>query len=432
MDRAIIYPGQVPLETDLLKTNQFGMVGLAKLAQAMFGTAGAAVGFTTTQTVVPSLAVLVGPGEIYSSENLEATAFSSLPQDLAHTVLKQGIALDATTLAVTPPGTPGFSINFLVQVDYQDLDSGSTVLPYYNATNPGVAYSGPANSGASQPVTRRGAVVVNLKAGTAAATGTQTTPAPDAGKFGLYVVTVANGASSVVNANISAYPGSALLTAPLTSGRLLGVRTYATPGSFTYDPSPGTASVYVEVQGAGGAGGGAAATTTGATGCSAGGPGNAGALAIARLTSGFAGASIVVGAAGTVGAVAAPGNAGGTSSFGSVVANGGAGGDVSPGALAAPVGRNAQAPATASGGNVANIPGNVGAQSFVIDGGGIVACGASSRYGVGGSGAVVGASVGRAASGYGAGGCGSVNSNSLPAVAGAAGSGGIVLIWEYA
>lgn len=222
MDRAIIYPGQVPLETDLLKTNQFGMVGLSKLAQAILGTTDIANGFATTQTVVPSLAVLVGPGEIYSLENLEATAFSSLPQDLAHTITKQGIALDATTLAVTPPGTAGFSINFLVQVDYQDLDSGSAVLPYYNATNPSVAYSGPANSGASQPTTRRGAVVVNLKAGTAAATGTQVTPAPDAGKIGLYVVTVANGASSITNANITPYAGASLASPAVRIAQLTG------------------------------------------------------------------------------------------------------------------------------------------------------------------------------------------------------------------
>ncbi len=207
MDRQLIYPGQVPLEVDLLKTNQNTMVGLAKLSEALMGTSGIARGFATSQTVVPSLAVLVGPGEVYSQENLESTAFSSLPQDLTHSIVKQGLLLDAVTLAITPPGTAGFSINYLVQVDYQDTDSGSTVLAYYNATNPSVAYSGPANSGAAQPTLRKGQAIVSVKAGTAATTGTQTTPAPDAGKLGLYVVTVANGASTVVNANISLYTG---------------------------------------------------------------------------------------------------------------------------------------------------------------------------------------------------------------------------------
>ena len=214
MDRAINYPGQVPLETDLLLTNQSAMVGLAKLSQAIFGTGGMATGFGTTQTVVPSLNVLVAPGEVYSQQNLEATAVSSLPQDTAHLIVKQGILLDAATVAIAPPGTPGFSINYLIQVAYQDSDSGSTVLPYYNASNPAIAYSGPANSGAAQPTIRKGIAVVSAKPGTAATTGTQTTPAPDAGKLGLYVVTVANGAASIVNANVSVYGGAPLIGPP--------------------------------------------------------------------------------------------------------------------------------------------------------------------------------------------------------------------------
>lgn len=215
MDRNINYAGQVPLETDLLKTNQFTMTALAKLSAAMFGSGGTAVGFATTQTVVPSMAVLVAPGEIYQLQNLEATAFSSMAADTAHSVVKQGISLDARTIAVAAPGTAGFSINYLIQASYQDSDTGSTVLPYYNASNPSVAYSGPANSGTAQPTTRAGAVVITAKAGTAATTGTQTTPAPDAGYVGLYVVTVANGASSVTNANIAQYASAPILPVDL-------------------------------------------------------------------------------------------------------------------------------------------------------------------------------------------------------------------------
>lgn len=215
MDRNINYPGQVPLETDLLKTNQFTMTALAKLAAAMFGSGGTAFGFVTTQTVVPSMAVLVAPGEIYQLQNLEATAFSSMPADTAHSVVKQGVSLDARTISVAAPGTAGFSINYLIQAIYQDSDTGSTVLPYYNASNPSVAYSGPANSGTAQPTTRAGAVVISAKAGVAATTGTQITPAPDAGYVGLYVVTVANGASSITNANISQYASAPILPVDL-------------------------------------------------------------------------------------------------------------------------------------------------------------------------------------------------------------------------
>ncbi len=38
MDRQIVYPGAIPLETDLLNTNKYTMIGLAKLAAAVMGT----------------------------------------------------------------------------------------------------------------------------------------------------------------------------------------------------------------------------------------------------------------------------------------------------------------------------------------------------------------------------------------------------------
>lgn len=214
MNRNTNYPGQVPLETDLLKTNQFGMVAVAKLSAALFGGAASVVnGLAVTQSVVPALSVLVAAGEIYSPQNLEASAYSSLPADTAHTVTKQGISLDPVTLAIAAPTTAGFSIAYLVQAAYQDSDTGSTVLPYYNATTPAVAYSGPANSGTAQPTTRAGIIAINAKAGVAATTGAQVAPAPDTGYVGLYVVTVANGALTVINANIAQYVSAPALPA---------------------------------------------------------------------------------------------------------------------------------------------------------------------------------------------------------------------------
>jgi len=46
--------------------------------------------------------------------------------------------------------TTGQSQRYPIQAQYQDQDTGSTVLPYYNASNAAVAYNGPANSGLSQ------------------------------------------------------------------------------------------------------------------------------------------------------------------------------------------------------------------------------------------------------------------------------------------
>ena len=38
MDRVIVYPGQIPLETDILQGQKNSMIGLAKLAEIILGT----------------------------------------------------------------------------------------------------------------------------------------------------------------------------------------------------------------------------------------------------------------------------------------------------------------------------------------------------------------------------------------------------------
>jgi hypothetical protein len=110
------------------------------------------------------------------------------------------------------------------------------------------------------------------------------------------------------------------------NGRLLNVQYFLTSGVYTYTPTPGTKFIIVELMGGGGASGAIQETTSDET--SAGGGGGTGAYARKRITSGFIGAPVVVGAAGAGIANAAGGN-GGTSSVGSFVsANGGSGGGI--------------------------------------------------------------------------------------------------------
>jgi hypothetical protein len=223
MDRQIIYPGAIPLETDLLNTNKYAMIGLSKLAAGILGVSTFLNGLACTPTGPASLQVNVAPGEIYSLQNVDGTAYSSIAADTTHAILKQGISLDQLTLSCPAPGTAGQSVNYLIQVAYQDTDSGSTVLPYYNASNPSQAYSGPANSGTAQNTVRKGVCAVSAKAGVAATTGSQTTPAPDAGYIGAFVVTVANGQTQILAGNISTYAGAPFLpSAGLVVGGLQG------------------------------------------------------------------------------------------------------------------------------------------------------------------------------------------------------------------
>lgn len=205
MDRQIVWPGAIPLETDLLNTNKQAMVAIAKLASALLGTGTTINGLSCGPTAPASLQVSVGAGEIYALKNIDDTAYSSLTADTTHQILKQGILLDAVTLSCPAPGTTGQSINYLVQAAFAETDTNATVLPFYNASNPSQAWNGPNNSGSTSVTTRADQCVVTVKAGTAATTGSQTTPSPDSGNVGLYVVTVAYGQTTITAGNISVY-----------------------------------------------------------------------------------------------------------------------------------------------------------------------------------------------------------------------------------
>lgn len=238
MNRQIVYAGAIPLETDLLNTNKYAMLGLAKLASSLMGGNTYVHGLACTPSSPASMVVNVAAGQIYSLQNIDGTAYSSLPADTTHSILKQGYVLDAQQFTLTAPSTAGYSINYLIQVTYSDVDGGSTVLPYYNASNPSVAWSGPNNSGTSQYTVRQGICTVSLKAGVAATTGTQITPTPDTGCTGLYVITVAQGATTVTAGNIATYANAPFL--PL-GGIVDGIQR----NTMRYAADTGAANAYV-------------------------------------------------------------------------------------------------------------------------------------------------------------------------------------------
>ena len=193
-------------------------------AQDILGTGPYASGLACTPTSPASLSVNIAPGRLYSVQNVDTTAYSTLGTNSTQ-ITKQGISAAVVQLACAAPVTPGYSVNFLLEATYADSDTGLTVLPYYNAANPASAWSGPGNSGASQPTARQGIITLQAKPGIAAATGTQTTPAPDAGYVGLWVVTVAYGATQILSGNITQAPGAPffttlpnVLTTPVANG----------------------------------------------------------------------------------------------------------------------------------------------------------------------------------------------------------------------
>ena len=164
MDRVIAYVDENILVEDFLNSQKNTLIALGAFMQAVFGTATWVDGLACTPTSPYLLQVQVAKGSIYSIENVDNSAYGPLSSDTTHQIIKQGISLGITNFTLTPPSTSGQSINYLIQAEYQDVDAGSTVLPYYNASNPSVAYSGPSNTGVSQNTLRRRQAVMSLKA----------------------------------------------------------------------------------------------------------------------------------------------------------------------------------------------------------------------------------------------------------------------------
>lgn len=213
MDRVIVYPGAIPLETDILNGQKNAMIGLSKFIQAVIGDSVRVAGLACVPASPESLNVVVKPGEIYALQNIDNSAYSSLPADTARTIVKQGLMMDQKSFGTPAPGIGGQSINYLIQVAFQEADQDPFVLSYYNSANPTQAFSGPGNTGTSNNTVRRGLCDVTIKAGIAANTGTQTTPAADVGYVGLYVVTVTNGQTTVGVSHITK-----LASAPFIKG----------------------------------------------------------------------------------------------------------------------------------------------------------------------------------------------------------------------
>jgi len=219
-----------------------------------------------------------------------------------------------------------------------------------------------------------------------------------------------------------------VLAAP---GRLLNVQVFTTPGTATYTPTAGTASIEVTVLGGGGGGGGTQATSAGYFAVGA--PGSAGALSIGRIASGFAGATVTVGAAGAAGAAGNnAGGGGGTSSFGAVIsALGGAGGN--GGAQTNTGTQPVCAPGSiGSGGSILNVAGAAGSVGLASPTTSLLWSGAggSSPYGAGAPNQA-GVGAGLAGQGFGSGGGPAHASASQAAFAGGAGTGGLVIVQEY-
>lgn len=270
MDRQIVYPGSVPLDTDLLNVQRSTMVAIGYLAQMMLGTGTVVDGLNCTPTAPPSLAVVIGPGSITQLNTVDPNAYGSLGPEANDPVVKMGVNVTGLQFPLQAPGTSGQSLIYLIQVSFAELDSGSLVLPYYNASNPSQPFSGANNTGVAQNTQRLQRVQVQVKAGAEAPTGTQVAPDADAGFVGIWTVTVNSGAQQVTAANIVQVPGAPFLPTklPQLTAGYRNMAAYGAGSSGKWVAPNGVQAVKVRIWGGGGAGG---AGNSGAGGGGAGG-----------------------------------------------------------------------------------------------------------------------------------------------------------------
>lgn len=213
------------------------------------------------------------------------------------------------------------------------------------------------------------------------------------------------------------------------TGRLLNVQVLTASG--TYNATAGTNSAVIEVIGGGGGSGGTSAT--GPSTISVTGGGGAGAYARTRITTGFSGTAVTVGAGGTAGtAGAGNGGNGGTSSFGAFVSCVGGVGSIGRGAFPSGIAVGGGGAAAPVGANIVNSRGSDGAPGLTISSTDFISgVGANTPFGAGGT-AVNATGAGNNGVSYGSGAGGACTGISTAAQAGGQGAPGVVIVYEYA
>jgi hypothetical protein len=322
MDRNIVYPGAIPLDTDLLTINRNTMIALGFIMRATLGSQVVADGLACAPSVPASMTVQVGPGSLTQLSVVDTTPYGSLTADNSDPLVKMGINVAPQYFELQSPSDSGSSINYLIQACLQESDQNPIILPYYNAANPSQPYSGPTNSGLPQATMRTQSVQLRLKTGVSSTTGTQLIPVVDQGWIGLYVITVSHGQIAIVSSNIIR-----LATAPFIGWKLpelspgfgSGVQSFANSGSFVVPP--GISRLEVELWG-GGSGSFASVSSTPSGGGSGGGYAR---KRIEGVTPGQV-INVTIGSGGAAGSTGgAPAGAGGTTNFGQYVSATGGG-----------------------------------------------------------------------------------------------------------
>jgi hypothetical protein len=208
MTRRITYFNELASSLFAIEDEQNRMIEDSAIAQSILGTATQFSGFDCTPNSPADLTVLVEGGTVFKMLETNTTAYGTAPTQLpidTNLILKSGTTTDTTELTITPPGTPGNSRNDVVQISLVEIDGDPESVPFWN----GVTNNVPNNPlFQTLNVLRETLPVISIKQGVSAPTGTQVTPAPDAGFAGAWVVTTANGQTTITSGDITEYPNA--------------------------------------------------------------------------------------------------------------------------------------------------------------------------------------------------------------------------------
>lgn len=211
MTRRIRYYNQLAASNLDMQDQVNDMVEKAKLAQAILGTDTLIDGFNCTATSPASLSVDLSAITIFKYTAIDTDPFGTPPTQIAadaNQILKMGYLEEPTLSAFVAPTTSGYSRNDLIQVQFTEGDGAHEEI---GATDNLSFWTGITNGVINPPsilpkeTQRIATVSVGVKPGTEAPTGTQTTPAPDAGWTGAWVITTTNGVSTITSGQINRY-----------------------------------------------------------------------------------------------------------------------------------------------------------------------------------------------------------------------------------
>ncbi|QDH16775.1 glycine-rich domain-containing protein [Swingsia samuiensis] len=188
MDRAIVYPGAIPVDTDLLRIGKYTKAGIGALADMVYGPGSIAASGLTCTPSSTDLSVMIGAGTITAPSVMDVNTFGGIgggyePDKTITTCQYQNESL----VRVTIPSS-GATYTLFGICSEQDVDP--VVLPFFNAANPSQTQAGMNNNGEGLPIRRH--------AGITFVAATQAPPVPEGSIIvALYTLDIPSNATSL-------------------------------------------------------------------------------------------------------------------------------------------------------------------------------------------------------------------------------------------